>query len=248
MITGLVINTSKRTVKLLRTGSAGADGWSPTFAIVADGSRRVVQVPDWTGGTGTKPTTGLYIGSLGLVSNIASAVDLAAGGGGGGGSGSVTSVNASGGTTGLAFTGGPVTTSGTLTLSGTLAVANGGTGSTTAGGARTALGLGTSAVLDVASSGDATSGQVVKGSDSRLTDARTPTTHTHTASQISDSGTTGRAIVQAANAAAALTTLGINSAITLDAIYLRNPVTGSLCKVEWTGATDDDASIVYTPQ
>ena len=54
--------------------------------------------------------------------------------------GSVTSVNASGGTTGLSFTGGPVTSSGTLTLGGTLALANGGTGATTAGGARTALG------------------------------------------------------------------------------------------------------------
>jgi hypothetical protein len=42
--------------------------------------------------------------------------------------GTVTSVNASGGTTGLAFTGGPVTTSGTLTLSGFLNAANGGLG------------------------------------------------------------------------------------------------------------------------
>jgi hypothetical protein len=49
-------------------------------------------------------------------------------------SGSVTSVNASGGTTGLAFSGGPITTSGTLTLSGTLNVANGGTGRATLSG------------------------------------------------------------------------------------------------------------------
>ena len=48
--------------------------------------------------------------------------------------GTVTSVNASGGTTGLTFSGGPVTTSGTLTLAGTLAVANGGTGVTTSTG------------------------------------------------------------------------------------------------------------------
>lgn len=48
------------------------------------------------------------------------------------GAGTVTSINASGGTTGLTFTGGPITSSGTLTIGGTLAVANGGTGATTA--------------------------------------------------------------------------------------------------------------------
>lgn len=42
--------------------------------------------------------------------------------------GTVTSVNGSGGTTGLTVTGGPITTSGTLTLGGTLVAANGGTG------------------------------------------------------------------------------------------------------------------------
>ena len=58
---------------------------------------------------------------------------------GGGGSGTVTSVNVSGGTTGLTTSGGPVTTSGTITLAGTLDVDNGGTGATTAAGARTNL-------------------------------------------------------------------------------------------------------------
>jgi hypothetical protein len=48
--------------------------------------------------------------------------------------GTVTSVNASGGSTGLNFTGGPITSSGTLTLGGTLAVTNGGTGVTTSTG------------------------------------------------------------------------------------------------------------------
>lgn len=51
-------------------------------------------------------------------------------GGGGGGSGTVTSVNVSGGTTGLSFSGGPITSSGTITLSGTLSAGNGGTGLT----------------------------------------------------------------------------------------------------------------------
>lgn len=58
---------------------------------------------------------------------------------GGAGLGTVTSVDADGGTTGLSFTNGPITSSGTLTLGGTLAVANGGTGGTTAATARTAL-------------------------------------------------------------------------------------------------------------
>jgi hypothetical protein len=57
----------------------------------------------------------------------------------GGGSGTVTSVNVSGGTTGLTASGGPITTSGTITLGGTLAVANGGTGATVSTGAPFAL-------------------------------------------------------------------------------------------------------------
>lgn len=44
------------------------------------------------------------------------------------GSGTVTSVDVSGGTTGITTSGGPITTSGTITLAGTLVAANGGTG------------------------------------------------------------------------------------------------------------------------
>jgi hypothetical protein len=65
------------------------------------------------------------------------------GSGEGGGSGSVTSVEVSGGTTGLTTSGGPITSAGTITFAGTLVVANGGTGATTAGGARTNLGAST---------------------------------------------------------------------------------------------------------
>lgn len=55
------------------------------------------------------------------------------------GSGTVTSVNVSGGTTGLTTSGGPITSSGIITLGGTLAIGSGGTGSTSAGGAPFAL-------------------------------------------------------------------------------------------------------------
>lgn len=45
-------------------------------------------------------------------------------------------------------------------------------------------------------------GDAVAGNDARLTDARTPTAHTHAASEISDSTTAGRAMLTAVDAAA----------------------------------------------
>ena len=80
-------------------------------------------LPDQTGNAGKYLTTDGTNPSWGTVS----------------GTGSVTSVDVSGGTTGLTTSGGPVTSSGTITLAGTLAVANGGTGATDGSGARTNL-------------------------------------------------------------------------------------------------------------
>ena len=54
--------------------------------------------------------------------------------------GGVTSVNVSGGLTGLTTSGGPITSSGTITLGGVVAVSAGGTGATTAEAALTSLG------------------------------------------------------------------------------------------------------------
>jgi len=67
------------------------------------------------------------------------------------GAGTVTSVNVSGGTTGLTTSGGPVTVAGTITLAGTLAIANGGTGQTTRQAALDAL------------AGAVTAGQYLRG-------------------------------------------------------------------------------------
>ena len=55
--------------------------------------------------------------------------------------------------------------------------------------ARTNLGLGTSSLYNIASSGNAATGEVVFGNDSRLSDARTPSAHTHTLSEVTDAGT-----------------------------------------------------------
>ena len=73
---------------------------------------------------------------------------------------------------------------------------------------RTALGLGNSATLNVGTS----AGTVAAGNDSRLSDARTPTSHTHPASAISDSTTAGRAVLTAADAPAQRTALGLGTA------------------------------------
>jgi len=60
-------------------GSDGTNGWTPVSAIVADGERRVHQIVDWTGGTGQKPASGLYVGPTGFTSLIAEAVDIRGG-------------------------------------------------------------------------------------------------------------------------------------------------------------------------
>ena len=77
--------------------------------------------------------------------------------------------------------------------------------------------IGTAGYLDVPLSGNASAGQVVKGSDSRLTDARTAVAHTHPASAISDSTAQGRAVLTAATAADQRTAMGLGSIATFSA-------------------------------
>ena len=62
--------------QVIVSATLGGAGWSPVLSLVADGNRRVFQVVNWVGGSGTPPATGGYIGSSGLVSLIASAVDV----------------------------------------------------------------------------------------------------------------------------------------------------------------------------
>lgn len=125
-ITSLSGLTTPLTVGQGGTGSATAGGARTNLGAAASGANSDITSLSPAGGlfigaatggaqgAGTLNATGLFINGVAV----------------GTGSGSVTSVAASGGTTGLSFTGSPITTSGTLTLSGTLGVANGGTGQT----------------------------------------------------------------------------------------------------------------------
>jgi hypothetical protein len=87
-----------------------------------------------TGATGATGPQGPGVapgGSVGQVLIKASAVDYATAWLTLTGTGTVTSVDVSGGTTGLTFSGGPITAAGVITMAGILDVANGGTGTTT---------------------------------------------------------------------------------------------------------------------
>lgn len=78
MSTPLTITLRPSEVVRLRTDAAGSglNGWTPVLAVVADGARRVLQVTGWTGGTGTQPASGKYLGGSGWVADIASAADI----------------------------------------------------------------------------------------------------------------------------------------------------------------------------
>ena len=57
-------------------GQPGLNGWTPVFSVAADGERGVLQISDWTGGQGDKPTTGHYVGQSGFVLTAAEAVNI----------------------------------------------------------------------------------------------------------------------------------------------------------------------------
>jgi hypothetical protein len=109
--------------KLKLTNNAGDHG--VLFDLTTDGTLAVKTRAGSGDGTLTvaTPTSGDNSTKAATTAFVATAISLG-----------LTSVNVSGGTTGLTFSGGPITTTGTITLSGTLAVANGGTGVTSSTG------------------------------------------------------------------------------------------------------------------
>lgn len=160
-VVGAVVYSSNNALYLTPTSGNVGDilvsggGVSPPFWQAPIGGGTVTSI-NLTAGTGISVSGGPITtsGSIAVVNTAPDQIVSLTGGGlttitgtypnftitSSGGTGTVSSVAASGGTTGLTFSGSPITSSGTLTLGGTLAVANGGTGATSAGAARTSLG------------------------------------------------------------------------------------------------------------
>ena len=145
--TGLPLTTGVTGVLPIANGGTGsasgvplATGVTGTLAVANGGTGQTsytdgqLLIGNSTGNTLTKAS--LTAGSGVTITPGAGSIQIAFTGPG---SGSVTSVDVSGGTTGLTTSGGPVTSAGTITLAGTLAITNGGTGQTTATAAFDAL-------------------------------------------------------------------------------------------------------------
>jgi len=163
--TGLPLTTGVTGILPVANGGTGsasgvalATGVTGTLAVANGGTGQTsytdgqLLIGNSTGNTLTKAS--LTAGSGVTITPGAGSIQIAFTGPG---SGSVTSVDVSGGTTGLTTSGGPVTSAGTITLAGTLAVANGGTGVTTSTGSGNTV-LSTSPTLVTPILGTPTSG------------------------------------------------------------------------------------------
>lgn len=57
-------------------GSDGYNGWSAIPALIDYNGGKIIQIAGWTGGTGTAPSSGVYIGASGFVNNPAQAINI----------------------------------------------------------------------------------------------------------------------------------------------------------------------------
>lgn len=184
---------------------------SPTLTTPALGTPSTVTLTNATGlplGGIVNIGTNTLLGNPGTAAAAPSAVTVGSGltltAGGtlaatAGGGGTVTSVAASGGITGLSFTGSPVTTAGTLTLGGTLAVGSGGLGGgTTPTAGQIPIGNGTIYVPGTLTAG--TNITITNGTTISAAGGGSGTVNSGTAGQLTWYAVTGTAVSGNANA------------------------------------------------
>ena len=122
--TGIPLGTAVTGTLAVANGGTGQTSYTDGQLLIGNSTGNTLTKASLTAGSGVTITPGA--GSIQIAFT-------------GPGAGSVTSVDVSGGTTGLTTSGGPVTSAGTITLAGTLAAANGGTGITASGTAGNVL-------------------------------------------------------------------------------------------------------------
>ena len=144
--------------------------------------------------------------------------------------GTVTSVDVSGGSTGLSFSGGPITTSGTITMAGTLAAANGGTGLTSLGsGVATWLGTPSSANLAAAVTDETGSGALVFATDPVFPSDITVGTASSAQGELILANTSANTVkLRSSNTTAANYTLTFPAAAPVNGYYLQTDTNGIL--------------------
>jgi len=153
--TGLPLSTGVTGTLSVANGGTGQTSFTDGQLLIGNSTGNTLTKASLTAGSGVTITPGA--GSIQIAFS-------------GPGAGSVTSVDLSGGTTGLTATGGPITSSGTITLAGTLAAANGGTGITSLGsGVATWLGTPSSANLISVVADETGSGVLVFNTNAALT-------------------------------------------------------------------------------
>lgn len=152
------------------------------------------------------------------------------------GAGTVTSVQVAGGSTGLTYSGGPITGSGTITMAGTLGVANGGTGATTLTANNVLLGNGTSAPLAVAPS---TSGNLLTSNGSTWQSTAPSGQPDPTLTGVGVTATEGQFLV----ATAGSITINLPVSPSAGDFVIVKDGTGAAATTSFTVATTDGANI-----
>ena len=221
------------------TGQLSGRGW--TWTLTVDGVTTLAGPLD-VAQPGVAGVVGGDASAVVVVDDVRVAVTVTTAGGGGGGGGAVDSVNGQTGVVVLAAADVGADPAGTAA-----GLVDDLSGVSNAATARSNLGLGTAAVADTGTG----AANVILGSDTRLTDARTPTAHSHAGSDIT-SGIVPPAVLGTGGAGGGAKFLADDSTFkappSLGAVLGDVKMTSAQASVSFTSIPNTYASLVVVYQ